>query len=52
MKLSKEAVMVAKGMSERGTSVRQLAGQLGVTKRALRTWSRRSRSRWRTASDG
>ncbi len=36
MKLSKEAVMVAKGMSERGTSVRRLAGQLGVTEGALR----------------
>ena len=28
--------MVAKGMAERGTSVRQLAGQLGVTESALR----------------
>ena len=36
MKLSKEAVKVAKGMSEGGTSVRQLAGQLGVTEGALR----------------
>ncbi|WP_425154679.1 hypothetical protein [Candidatus Palauibacter sp.] len=36
MKLSKQAVMVAKGMSERGTSVRRLAGQLEVTEGALR----------------
>lgn len=36
MKLSKEQVMVAKGMVERGTSVRRLAGQLGVTEGALR----------------
>lgn len=36
MKLSKEQVMVAKGMAERGTSVRQLAGQLGVKEEALR----------------
>ena len=36
MKLSKEQVMVAKGMVERGTSVRQLARQLGVTEGALR----------------
>ncbi len=33
MKLSKEAVMVAKGMSERGTSGRRLAGQLGGGRR-------------------
>ena len=36
MKLSKEQVMVAKGMQERGTSVRQLARQLGVSEGALR----------------
>lgn len=36
MKLSKEQVTVAKGMKERGTSVRQLAKQLGVTEGALR----------------
>ena len=36
MKLSKEQVMVARGMKERGTSVRQLAGQLGVTESTLR----------------
>lgn len=36
MKLSKEQVMVAKGMQERGTSIRKLAGQLGVTEGALR----------------
>ena len=35
MKLSKEQVMVANGMQEHGTSVRQLAGQLGVTEGAL-----------------
>lgn len=36
MKLSKEQVMVAKGMQERGASVRQLARQLGVSEGALR----------------
>jgi transposase len=36
VKLSKEQVMVAKGMQERGTSVRQLARQLGVTEGAVR----------------
>lgn len=36
MKLSKEQVMVAIGMQERGVSVRQLACQLGVTEGALR----------------
>lgn len=30
MKLSKEHVMAVKGMARRSTSVRQLAGQLGV----------------------
>jgi len=36
VKLSKEQVMVANGMKEHGTSVRQLAGQLGVTESTLR----------------
>ena len=36
MKLSKEEVMVTKAIAERGTSVRRLAGQLGVTDGALR----------------
>lgn len=36
MKLSKEQVMVVRGLKERGTSVRQLAGQLGVTESTLR----------------
>jgi transposase len=36
VKLTKEQVMVAKGMKERGTSVRQLAKQLEVTEGALR----------------
>ena len=35
MRLSKEHVVVAKGMAERGTSVRQLAGQPGVTEGTL-----------------
>ena len=41
MKLSKEQVMVAKGMQERGTSIRQLARQLGVSEGALRYRLRR-----------
>jgi transposase len=36
VKLSKEQVMVAMGMQERGASVRQLARQLGVAESALR----------------
>jgi len=36
VKLTKEQVMVANGMKERGTSIRQVAGQLGVTEGALR----------------
>ena len=36
MKLSKEQVMVAKGMAERGTSVRRLPCQLGVRESVLR----------------
>ncbi|RMF05939.1 MAG: IS21 family transposase [Alphaproteobacteria bacterium] len=36
MKLSEEQVMVAKGMQERGVSMRQLADQLGVTEGAVR----------------
>lgn len=36
MKLSEEQITVAKGMRDRGTSVRQLAKQLGVTEGALR----------------
>jgi transposase len=36
VKLSKEQVMVAKGMNERGASVRQLARQLGVSEGAVR----------------
>ena len=36
VKLSKEQVTVAKNMKERGTSVRQVAKQLGVTEGALR----------------
>jgi len=36
VKLSKEQVMVAKGMKDCGTSIRQVAGQLGVTEGALR----------------
>jgi predicted transcriptional regulator len=36
VKLTKEQVMVAEAMNERGTSVRQLAKQLGVTEGALR----------------
>ena len=36
MKLSKEEVMVTKATTERGTSVRRLAGQFGVTEGALR----------------
>jgi transposase len=36
VKLSKEQVMVAMGMQERGTPVRQLASQLGVSEGALR----------------
>lgn len=36
MKLSEEQVIVAKAMRDRGTSVRQLAKQLGVTEGALR----------------
>ena len=36
MKLSKEQVMVAKGMQDRGTSMRRLAKQVGVTEGALR----------------
>lgn len=36
VKLTKEQVMVARGIKERGTSVRQLARQLEVTEGALR----------------
>jgi len=36
VKLTKEQVMVARAMKDRGTSVRQLAAQLGVTEGALR----------------
>ncbi len=36
MKLSEEQVMVAKAMNDRGTSIRQLAKQLGVAESALR----------------
>ncbi|MEN8184277.1 MAG: IS21 family transposase [Myxococcota bacterium] len=35
-KLGKEQVMVAEGMTRRGTSIRQVAGQLGVTEGAVR----------------
>ncbi len=47
MKLSEEQITVAKGMKERGTSVRQLAKQLGVTEGALRY--RLAKARERTA---
>ena len=60
MKLSKEQVMVAKGMQERGASVRQLARQLGVSEGALRYRLKRAedadgvdgRARQPTALDG
>jgi transposase len=60
VKLSKEQVMVAKGMQDRGTSVRQMAHQLGVTEGALRYRLKRleepeqkdGRSRQPTALDG
>jgi transposase len=60
VKLSKEQVMVAKGMQERGTSIRQLARQLGVSEGALRYRLKRlegpdrvdGRSRQPTALDG
>ncbi|MCG8468368.1 MAG: alpha/beta fold hydrolase [Gemmatimonadetes bacterium] len=60
MKLTKEQVMVANGMNERGTSVRQLARQLGVTEGALRYRLKKleegpqedGRSRQATALDG
>lgn len=60
MKLSKEQVMVAKGMNEQGTSVRQLAHQLGVTEGAVRYRLKRlgeperrdGRARQSTALDG
>ena len=59
MKLSKE-VVVAKGMSERGTPARRLAGQIGVTEGALRyraeemeaSPGRDGRADQRTALDG
>jgi len=60
VKLSKEQVMVAKGMKQRGASVRQLARQLGVSEGALRYRLRRQaegavvdgRSLQATALDG
>ncbi len=59
MKLSKEQVMVAKGMKERGTSVRKLARQLGVAESTLRYRLERieegavdGRARQMTALDG
>jgi transposase len=60
VKLSKEQVMVAMGMQERGASVRQLARQLGVTEGALRYRLNRAakpagadgRARQPTALDG
>ena len=60
MKLSGEAVVVAKGMSERGTPARRLAGQIGVTEGALRYRAeeleagpgRDGRADQRTALDG
>jgi Mu transposase, C-terminal domain len=36
VKLSEEQVMVSKGMQDRGTSIRQMAKQFGVTEGALR----------------
>ena len=42
MGLSKEQVMVAIGMQERGTSIRQLARQFGVSEGALRYRLRRA----------
>lgn len=36
VKLTREQIMVAEGMTRRGTSVRQIAKQLGVTEGALR----------------
>lgn len=60
MKLSKEQVMVAQGMQERGVSVRQLARQVGVSEGALRYRLKRrgepgradGRTRQATALDG
>lgn len=60
MKLSKEQVMVAKGMNDQGVSVRQLARQMGVTEGALRYRLKRQdepecvdgRTRQPTALDG
>jgi transposase len=59
VKLSKEQVMVANGMKERGTSVRGLAKQLGVSEGALRYRLKRrgegepdGRARQATALDG
>lgn len=37
MKLSEEQITVAKGMRDRGTSVRQLAKQFGVTEERFGT---------------
>jgi len=60
VKLSKEQVMVVKGMEEHGTSVRQLARQLGVSEGTLRYRLKRlgepecvdARTRQPTALDG
>jgi len=52
VKLTKEQVMVAKGMKEHGTSVRQLAEQLEVTEGALRYRLKKLEEEGPEAADG